>query len=131
MASADASLDNRPTTEKPVTDHHALIQELDALLDASDEHETALPVARLEHALTSGYAHALSLEAERWRLEQRLGEAAKKLGAERHGADEISALAERISSAEGDLTRLRTLLSALRERVSAARAAAFATGSSV
>jgi hypothetical protein len=113
-----------------VTDHHALIQELDALLDASDGVEPSPPVSCLEHALTSGYAHALALEAERWRLEQLLGEAAKQLGAGRRDADEIAVLAERISSAEGDLTRLRTLLSALRERVSAARSAAFATGSS-
>ena len=114
-----------------MTDHHALIHELGTLLDAYDRAEDRLPMARLEHALTSGYAHALALEAERWRLEQRLSEAAKELGSDRVGPDEIAALADRISSAEGDLTRLRGLLAALRERVSAARAAAFATGSSV
>jgi hypothetical protein len=113
-----------------MTDHHTLIHELGALLDASERPEATLPVARLEHALTSGYAHALALEAERWRLEQRLGEVAKQLSSDRVAADEISALAERIGSAEGDLTRLRSLLAALRERVSAARAAAFAAGSS-
>ena len=113
-----------------MTDHHTLIHELGTLLDAHKRAEDRLPVARLEHALTSGYAHALALEAERWRLEQRLGEAAKQLGSDHVGPDEVAALAERISSAESDLTRLRGLLAALRERVRAARAAAFATGSS-
>ena len=113
-----------------MTDHHTLIHELGALLDASERPEDTLRVARLEHALTSGYAHALALEAERWRLEQRLGQAAKQLGSDRVTADEIAGLADRISSTEGDLTRLRGLLASLRKRVSVARAMAFATGSS-
>ena len=35
-------------------------------------------LARVEDTLTEGYARALAIEAERWRLERRIGEVATR-----------------------------------------------------
>jgi hypothetical protein len=107
-----------------VSDRRALFQEIRGLLAAPERGEEVPAVAYLEDALTSGYAHALAVEAERMRLERRLGEAARQLGSSGASAAEIAALAERINAADSDLMSMRRLLAALRERVSAARAAA-------
>lgn len=109
-----------------MTDPRTLMQELSALV-ATPEAGDEAAIARLEDVLTSGYAHALALEAENLRLEQRLGEAARRLGRNGVQPQDVTALAEQLSSAEGDLTDLRSLLSVLRERTSAARAAALGT----
>lgn len=81
-------------------------------------------LARIEETLTVGYARALALEAERWRLERRLGEVAVTVGEGGTGADELSLLARRMSDADGDLVRLRAALASLRDRASALRSAA-------
>jgi hypothetical protein len=52
-----------------------LLEQIDELLTASPSSEPAT-LARLERTLTDGYAHALSLEAERLRLERRMSEVA-------------------------------------------------------
>ena len=95
-----------------------LFEKIDGLLSepVAGDHEPAL--ARIEHTLTEGYARALALEAERWRLERRIGEVAAMLvqGDRERKTDELAALAERISSADGDLSRLRGRLSTLRRR---------------
>jgi hypothetical protein len=77
----------------------------------------------LEDILTEGYARALALEAERWRLERRIGELGADVepGADQAGA-EIATLAARLSQASGRLTGLRALLADLRERADAVRA---------
>ena len=54
-----------------------MLQQIEELLDAE-----APNVEVLESTLTEGYAQALALEAERWRLERRLGEVARTGGAE-------------------------------------------------
>jgi hypothetical protein len=77
-------------------------------------------VERLEDVLTEGYAVALALEAERWRLERRLGELAEKGSS---SADELSEIARKMAAADGSLIRLRAALSTLRDRARAARAA--------
>jgi hypothetical protein len=75
-------------------------------------------LARLEDTLTEGYAQALALEAERIRLERRLGEVAR----EADGGDpsrlsaELAGLAGRLTSADGELAKLRALLVSLYER---------------
>jgi hypothetical protein len=101
-----------------------LFEKIDALL--------AEPVAggdgkidRIEHTLTEGYARALALEAERWRLERRIGEVASKLGQgdREKRTDELASLAARISTADGDLASLRGRLSTLRKRAHEVRAA--------
>jgi hypothetical protein len=78
-------------------------------------------LARLEEMLTEGYAQALTLEAERWRLERRLGELARAGGTD--VADEVRSLGVRLTSADGELAELRTLLGSLNERARIARAA--------
>jgi hypothetical protein len=107
-----------------VSECRALFQEIRRLLAAPEGGEEVRAVAHLEDTLTSGYAHALAVEAERMRLERRLGDAARQLGSNGAAAGEIASLAERINAADSDLTSMRGLLAALRERVSAARAAA-------
>lgn len=103
-----------------MADTKTIFDEISALLDAAQ-----LPaVDDLEHTLTSGYAAALSLEAEGWRIERRIADVASNLGRDRKEQRELARLAERLSAARSDLSRLRALLGTLRERTEAARAAA-------
>ena len=103
-----------------------LVEEISALLAAPPARERGPYLDRLEHTLASGYAQALALEAERWRLERRLGEVALGLAEGKDGAatDELVRVARRMADAAGDLSRLRGLLVTLRDRASALRAAA-------
>ena len=80
----------------------------------------------VEHTLTSGYARALALEAERLRIERQLADVASRLGddATDEDASELAALGQRLSVADDDLTRLRVLLASLRSRANEIRAAA-------
>jgi hypothetical protein len=104
-------------------DHADILRQIQALLD-----ESRTPALdELEDTLTSGYAAALALEAERWRIERGIAEAAATLGAEvaGHGrTQELARLGRRLSAAADDLARLREMLGTLRERADAARAAA-------
>ena len=99
-----------------------LFERIDALVAQPGTGEPAL--ARIEHTLTEGYARALALEAERWRLERRIGEVARKLadGDREERTNELASLAERISSADGDLSVLRGRLSVLRRAAHDVRA---------
>jgi hypothetical protein len=106
-----------------LSDRRTLLREIRALLATPDRGEATPPVAHLEHVLTAGYAHALALEAEQLRLERQLGAAARRLADDGRARDEVTALADRISSAEGDLSHLRGLLEDLLDRTRAARAA--------
>lgn len=107
-----------------MTNVNPIIAEIEALLD--DEAPRGLD--EIEDTLTSGYAGALALEAERWRIERRIAELASELGGdaefELHRTEEIVGLAQRLSVADDSLIRLRETLSALRERADAVRAAA-------
>jgi hypothetical protein len=95
-------------------DMTTLFEKIDALLAEPGRDEPAL--AQIEHTLTDGYARALALEAERWRLERRIGEIAAKLadGDRERRTDELAKLAERISRTDGDLTVLRGRLTTLK-----------------
>jgi hypothetical protein len=66
----------------------------------------------IESTLTDGYAAKLALEAERWRIEQRLGMVARDAGEVKpHGvAAELAELSDRLETTDGELARLRTLL---------------------
>jgi hypothetical protein len=76
----------------------------------------------LEYTLTSGYAHALALEAERRRLERRITALAGDLGPEsRRSALELTALARSLARTEVRLERLRQLIAALKVRAGNAR----------
>jgi hypothetical protein len=107
-----------------MTDAQAAILEEIATLLAEPERGPKRPsLARLEDTLTAGYAHALELEAEQWRLERRIGEVTSRIGNGEDGdADELAELAQRASRADGELRRLRAQLATLRIRASALRA---------
>jgi hypothetical protein len=90
----------------------ALLERIEELIDAPSPGEETV-----ERTLTDGYAQALALEGERWRLHRRLGEAAADLDEDdRARAREVSALARRLAQTDVDLARLRERLAALRRR---------------
>jgi predicted RNase H-like nuclease (RuvC/YqgF family) len=106
---------------QPADEYTVLCDEIRELLDGP----VAAPeqsLEQLEDTLTEGYARALALEAERLRLERKIGElgADVRRGAERSG-DEIASLAAHLSHASSRLDGLRALLAALRRRAMAAR----------
>lgn len=105
-------------------DHDDLMNRIHALIATSDGDGAAL--AQMEDTLTVGYAHALALEAERWRLERRIGEVASRLaeGEDRAATDDLASLARRRSDTDVEVIRLRTALASLRDRASEARSAA-------
>jgi hypothetical protein len=87
-----------------------LLDQIHALIDTSGD------LDEIERTLTDGYAHALSLEAERWRIEKRISEGAQDLD---HGdlaanASALRSLARRLDGNAGDLAELRLLLADLR-----------------
>jgi hypothetical protein len=96
-------------------DPSALLDEISSLLAL----EPGAPgLERLDDTLTAGYAQAMALEAERWRLERRIGEIAVELATDENlaGVEELTRLARRIAAADGEITHLRTLLRTLRDR---------------
>ena len=102
-----------------------LYDDIRALLDQPPGAEESGFLGRLEHTLTDGYARALALEAERVRLARRMGELAGGLHRESGEVPtaELGAVARRLTDAEAELTRLRSVLESLRERARAVRAA--------
>jgi hypothetical protein len=100
--------------------------EIRQLLDAPSSGKDAPSLDDLEHTLTAGYARALALEAERWRLERQIAEVAAQLGEKRASepTSELATLGERLSAADGHLSQLRGLLSSLRTRADEVRATA-------
>jgi hypothetical protein len=102
-------------------DYGALCDELSGLINAPQTHDDASR-ARVERKLTDGYASAMSLEAERLRIERRIGEVAAQVSVRNRGAktEELEDLSLRLRRASDDLRHLRGLLATLRRRVSAA-----------
>ena len=100
--------------------------EIRSILEAPPSGDDAPSLDDIEHTLTAGYARALALEAERWRLERRIAEVAAKLADETSElrASELAKLGQELSDRDGDLVRLRVLLSSLRTRADEVRAAA-------
>ena len=99
-------------------DDVGLLEEIAALVAEPAPVERGGLIARIEHTLTAGYARALALEAERLRLERRISSVAAELSSDdvTDRRDELADLSRRASEADGDLGRLRGLLSRLRER---------------
>lgn len=95
-----------------------LTGEIQALIDAPVEGERAPSLALLEDTLTTGYARALALEAERARLERRIGSEL-----EAGATAELSQLARVRARVDAQSVSLRALLSRLRIRASELRAA--------
>jgi len=100
----------------------ALLEEIDELLADSPEGE-ADTLARLERTLTDGYAYALALEAERYRLERRMSELAGELHDGNHElkTKELALVSDRLSSNASVLSVLRNTLTQLRARATAVR----------
>ena len=101
-----------------------LRDEIAELLRLPENGAGAPSLAAIESTLTDGYAEALALEAERLRIERRLGEVARDAGdVSAHSvAAELADLTERLDSADGELARLRSLLRNLQARRRHARA---------
>ena len=101
--------------------------EIRSLLEAPPDGEDAPTIDAIEHTLTAGYARALALEAERWRLERRISQVAAELGGKSQDDEhsELTLLGQRLSVADGDLSNLRALLSSLRSRADEVRATAY------
>jgi hypothetical protein len=101
-----------------------LYEDIHALLQEAPGAEQGVFLARLEHTLTDGYARALALEAERVRLERRMGELTDGLcdGPTDLPTDELATVARRLSDADVELTSLRRTLARLRARAGAIRA---------
>jgi predicted nucleic acid-binding Zn-ribbon protein len=100
-----------------------LLEQINALISAPTR-----DLDTIERTLTDGYAQALSLEAEKWRLEKRIAEVAQSLerGDTAKKAREIATLANQVESSVGHLATLRSRLADLRRhaeivRVGAAR----------
>lgn len=98
----------------------ALFDRIDALLDAAPGSPARDSLARIESTLTDGYAQALVLEGERWRIERKIGELARTIR-DVEEARELHRLAERLTSAEEELVRLRGMLVTLRDRAETVR----------
>ena len=80
------------------------------------EHGTGAPtIEAIETTLTDGYAAALALDAERWRIEQRLDDTADR--------KERVRLSKRLETTHGELVELRSLLRSLHARARAMRRA--------
>src|SRR4029079_11004482 len=79
----------------------ALLEQIDELLAGPAEEPASL--ALLERTLTDGYAYALALESERWRLEQRMSELAGELteGNQELKSRELALLSDRLGEKTG------------------------------
>jgi ABC-type phosphate transport system auxiliary subunit len=106
-----------------------LQDEISALLRMPETGAGAPSLDSIESTLTDGYAAKLELEAERSRIERRLGEVARD--AEDVSAHsvvaELAELSERLDTADGELAGLRSLLPKL-QGVRRRRRAAVALG---
>ena len=95
-----------------------LLDQILALIGAS-----ARDLGEIERTLTDGYAHALSLEAEKARLERRLIEVTQGL---EHGdtatkTRELTEIGRRLEGTARDLLDLRGVLSRLRLHAASVR----------
>jgi hypothetical protein len=108
-------------------DLSTLLERIDRLLAASHEGAQSADVrAHMETTLTDGYARALALEAEHWRLQREIGAIAAEIaeGQEDARTNELAELVRRLKASEEELLSLRDTLRTLRGRIaSGARAA--------
>ena len=97
-----------------------------SLLEAPQIGDEAPSLGDIEEALTTGYARALALDAERRQLEKKITAVLDHLqrsGTNGKSESELATLGRRLSVADGNLTSLRALLSSLRARAAEARTA--------
>ena len=100
-----------------------LLERITALLKTRSADPGKPLVTEMEDTLTDGYARALQLEAERLRLERRIGELARSVDGPEE-ADELKALAGRLRDVDVELEGLRNRLGLLQKHLAAVRAAA-------
>ncbi|HEY6960978.1 MAG TPA: hypothetical protein VI408_03730 [Gaiellaceae bacterium] len=95
-----------------------LVEQINAMLKSSER-----DLEQIERTLTDGYAHALTLEAEKWRLEKRIAEVAHGIqrGDTQRKARELADLSKRRDGNDGDLVALRSLLGELRKHAEGVR----------
>jgi hypothetical protein len=106
-------------------DQDDLLTQIHALIAAADAPADAAVLAHMEDTLTVGYARALALEGERWRLERQIGEVAASLaGGTSFDTGDLQRLARRMSETDAEVVRLRAALASLRDRASELRSAA-------
>ena len=100
----------------------ALLEQIDELLAEPPTEEPAT-LAHLERTLTDGYAYALALEAERWRLERRMSELAGEVTDGNHElkAKELAQVSRRLRTNASLLASLRGTLTQLRARATKIR----------
>ena len=115
------SIDNRVT--RMPRDVRLLIDRIDDLSGERDDVPPKPLLEEIEHTLTDGYAVALALEGESWRLQRRITELAARIESRDH-TDEMRRLGYSLAEATSSLTRLRGSLAALRRRADAVRALA-------
>jgi hypothetical protein len=96
------------------------------LLDAPDAGDGAPTLADIEELLTAGYARAMALEGEQWRLQRRLVDVAMRLADDYNElqARELRKLAHELREIEDDLVGIRALIRSLRARANDTRDAA-------
>ncbi|HKD95100.1 MAG TPA: hypothetical protein VKB43_10385 [Gaiellaceae bacterium] len=106
-----------------------LRDEIAELLRMPENGAGAPSLDTIESTLTDGYAAKLELEAERSRIERRLGEVVRDAGeaSANSTAAELADLSKRLETADGELARLRSLLRNL-QSVRRRRRAAVAAG---
>jgi len=105
-----------------------LRDEIAELLEMPENGEGAPSLDAIESTLADGYTAKLELEAERSRIERRLGEIARDAGeVSAHSVvAELAELSDRLDTTDGELVRLRSLLRNL-QGVRRRRRAALAT----
>lgn len=96
------------------------------LLAAPDPREAKPFLDRLDNTLTSGYAQALALEADRRRVERRITQVLSDVACDSSEARlaELARLVRERASTEERIVALRSLLASLRARRSEIRTAA-------
>src|SRR5207253_2950791 len=96
------------------------------LLDAPAAGADAPTLAHLEEMLTTGYARAMAIEGEQWRLQRRIVDVAVRLAEEYNElqARELRKLARELKDVEEDLAGIQALIRSLRARANEARDAA-------
>jgi hypothetical protein len=95
------------------------------LLESPTAGDGTPSLGAIEEVLTSGYARAMAIEAERRRVQRLLTDVAIRLADDagaQEGPEELKTLAARLRSLDAELTALRALLVALRGRAAEARA---------
>jgi hypothetical protein len=96
-----------------------------ALLDAPAVGASAPTLADIQDILTAGYARAMALEAEQWRLQRGVAEIAMRLAEDptELRTAELKRLARDLKRVEACLMEIRGLVASLRARANASRAA--------